>query len=152
MPQVSAVQYIVYKTLNNLRAIELNDAIVIASFLLIFPLRAIEAFEILQFFSRKKRRFAKISGNNSPRVRDGQKVFSTWQYICQTSIELLYITLGTRFARLLVENITNGYNQQPAFSLSCITASHTTATPFCLGQLPIFLANPFFLILSTAKL
>jgi hypothetical protein len=51
-------------------------------------------------------------------------------------MELLYRTLGTRFTRLLVENITIGFNQQPSFPLSCITALHkkhflrSTATPY----------------------
>jgi hypothetical protein len=45
-------------------------------------------------------------------------------------MDILYSTLGTRFNRLLVENITIGYiYQQPSFSLSFIKASHTAATP-----------------------
>jgi hypothetical protein len=35
-----------------------------------------------------------------------------------------------RFTRVLVENVTYGYNQQPSFSLSYKTASQRTAFPY----------------------
>ncbi len=39
-----------------------------------------------------------------------------------------WCTLGTRFTRLLVKNITVGYNQQPSFFLSCI---------YCIAQIAL---------------